>query len=457
MLAGAAAAICIIVFSHFFSHAFFGALAHIPGPKGHSLTKWRLALEDLTGRRSRHIVALHQEHGPIVRIGPNEVHFNSLSALRTIYGAGSGFERTSFYRMFDAYGKRNLFTFATVADHATRKRLVAHVYSKSAVLKGNTAEIVHNKIRDFLDLVGRTSEKDGLEVFSALHYYSIDVITAFLYGTEEFGATSAVKGNTAHLPLLNDIMDHARRRLAWFAVHLTTITKWLYARTGVLGDLVAPVLPMAKPATYTGIRAHALQAMHTYRDATPEQRTDAQHSIIARLWKVKDTANLDELDIASECADHLLAGIDTTSDTLMFVIWTLSLPQNVGIQKRLIEACQSLPDAAFRDGVIDLEVADRMPYLDAVLKETLRLFTPLPGCEPRLSPVDTVIDGYRIPAGTVCSMAPFSLHRNADIFPEPLKWDPSRWMRKDDDPVLIEMKKWWWPFSSGPRMCIGLQ
>ena len=90
----------------------------IPGPKLFALTKWRLALEDYKGSRTRTIHALHQKYGPIVRIGPDEVHCNSLNALRTIYGAGSGFERTWFYRMFDAYGKQNLFTFSSVKEHS---------------------------------------------------------------------------------------------------------------------------------------------------------------------------------------------------------------------------------------------------------------------------------------------------------------------------------------------------
>ncbi|KAI8932429.1 hypothetical protein NX059_010615 [Plenodomus lindquistii] len=449
-------AVVLIALDTLLRHVFIGPLARLPGPKLYAFTKWRLAWDEWSGERTRSIHTLHQQYGPVVRIGPNEVHFNSLSALRTIYGAGSGFERTDFYRMFDAYGKMNLFTFPSVADHAARKRLVAHAYSKSAVLKGYTAGLVYDKIHKFLQLLEDATAKDGLEIFSALHYYAIDAITAFLYGSQAVGASSALQGNASHLELLNDIMDPARRQLAWFAVHLPTLTKWLYTRTGRLERLVSPILPMEKPATYTGIRKHALQAMHTYRDATPEARAKAEGSIIARLWNIKKTAKLDELDIASECADHLLAGIDTTSDTLMFLIWCLSLPQNSAIQQRLIEECRALPDTVFKNGVINLETADQLPYLDAVLKETLRLLAPLPASEPRSSHVDTVIDGYRIPAGTVCSMAPYSLHRNAEIFSSPLNWDPHRWLKDPTDPVLVEMKKWWWPFSSGARMCIGL-
>jgi cytochrome P450 len=397
------------------------------------------------------------QHGPIVRIGPNEVHFNSITALRTIYGAGSGFERTAFYSTFNVYGKRNLFTFRTVADHAKRKRLLAHAYSKSAILKSHPATIVQDKIRDFLHLLEKTPRSESLEIFAALHCYSIDVISTFVYGTAEFGATTALQGTSSHVRLLDDIMDHSRRRLAWFAVHMPSLTSWMYTRTGLMENLIRPFLPMQKPATYTAIRTHALRAMESYRDAAVDTRVKAEDSIVARLWKVKADAGLDDLDIASECADHLLAGIDTTSDTLMFLVWALSCPSHAHIQRKLIDECKNIDAKAIKNGAVDLEVADRLPYLDAVIKETLRLYAPLPASEPRASQTDMIIDGYEVPRGTICSMAPYSLHRNPEVFLDPLNWDPERWLKDDDDPALIAMKKWWWPFSSGARMCIGLQ
>jgi hypothetical protein len=185
--------------------------------------------------------------------------------------------------MFNAYGKMNLFTFPGVAEHAKRKRLVAHAYSKSAILKDHPAKIIEDKIKDFLDLLDGTPETDGIEIFSALHCYSIDVITTFLYGSVELGATTAIRGTPEHVGLLKDIMDDSRRKLSWFAVHLPSLTSWLYTRTGTLENLIKPILPMQKPATYTGIRAHALRAMQNYRDADAATRDGARNSIIARL------------------------------------------------------------------------------------------------------------------------------------------------------------------------------
>jgi len=106
-------------------------------------------------------------------------------------------------------------------------------------------------------------------------------------------------------------------------------------------------------------------------------------------------------------------------------------------------------------GIPTAEATGNLEYLDAVLKETLRLYAPLPASEPRSLPTDSVIDGFQIPAGTVVGMSPYTLHRNPDIFPGPLVFNPERWL--GDPKEVAEMKKWFWAFSSGGRMCIGIQ
>lgn len=237
-------------------------LSRIPGPKAFAITKWRLAYEDRKGTSTRFIYHLHQKYGPAIRIGPSMVSFNSLTAMRTIYGPGSQYGRTDFYSMFDVYGRPNLFTFYSTTEHGQRKKLLSHAYSKSVVLKQPITTLVEEKAKKYLDLI---KSEPGLisEVFSTLHYYSLDNITEFLYGRH--GSTSAMDGTASHRALIGDILDPSRRRLSWFTVHFRGMTKWLYTRTGWMERAVKPMLPMQKPATYTGIREFALQAFNEFR------------------------------------------------------------------------------------------------------------------------------------------------------------------------------------------------
>ncbi|KAJ4370420.1 hypothetical protein N0V83_004938 [Neocucurbitaria cava] len=453
--------LAVSAYQYIIGPLYFDRKSKIPGPTSFALTKWRLAFEDWRGHRTQAINKLHQQYGPVVRIGPNEIHCNSLTALRTIYGAGSGFERTAFYRMFDVYGKQNLFTFYSTKAHGERKKLVANAYSKSLMMKGVAASMVQTKVSQYMAfLEAKDTEPD--EIFSSLHYFSIDSITHFLYGSR-FGGTSALTGNIKDRGLLSDILNPARRRLSWFAVHLPTFTKWLYTRKGLMESLLVPLLPMQKPATYTGIRIHALEALQRFQHAaeTEPGTTFTESTIMTQLWKSHESVKgagpgaLDSLDIASECADHLLAGIDTTADTLMFLIWALSRPQNAHLQRRLIDELCALPDHALENGVPKLEALDALPFLAAVIRETLRLYAPLPASEPRSIGVDCVIDGYSIPAGTVVNMSPYSLHRNENVFLDALKFDPDRWLGPKEQVAV--MNRWFWAFSSGGRMCIGLQ
>lgn len=447
-----------LIFKLIIAPLYLSPLSRIPGKKLYAITRWRIAFDEWNGKRTSNIHKLHQQYGPVVRIGPNEVHFNSPTALRKIYGAGSGFERTDFYRMFDVYGKQNVFTFGPSSLHAERKKLLAHAYSKTSMIRGPVAEEIESKINDYLRVIAST-QNTGNEIFRSLHWYSLDNITNFLYGPD-LGGTSSMKGNQEHQGLLNDILDPARRRLTWFVLHFPTPTKWLYSRTGIIERLVSPILPMQKPATYTRIREHALKSMQDFNIALQEKSLTAasENSVIDRLWahhESRKRTGLSDLDVAAECSDHLLAGIDTTSDTLMFLIWALSLPQNRQYQDKLIEEARSIPESGLNeDGNPTVEMSDKLPYLDAVIKETLRLYAPLPASEPRQPPQDTIIDGYDIPARTVVSMAPYSLHRNQEVFPDSLRFDPDRWFGTLNQ--VTEMKRWWWAFSSGGRMCIGM-
>lgn len=356
------------------------------------------------------------------------------------------------------------------SDETDRKKLLNHAYSKSAVLSPRNASMVNEKTAQFMDLIEKEADDTGrLEIFAALHYFSLDSISKFLYGKSPHGATTALTASPDRA-LLDDILDHDRRKLSWFTIHFPSLTGWLYSRTGLVESLLTSLhlLPMNKPSTYTGIRVHALKAAELINKSTTGN-LDASECIAERLLLAaskeapkNDPANaMDYLDVASECADHLLAGIDTTSDTIMWAMFILSQPENHVYQSRLRAEVQSLPlnkpeDPPTNEKVISATTADKLPYLDAVIKETLRLFAPLPGTEPRFADTDQVIDGYHIPAGTLVSMSPYTLHRNAKVFKDPMRFNPERWLSGSPE-EQAEMKRWFWAFSSGGRMCIGMQ
>lgn len=89
--------------------------------------------------------------------------------------------------------------------------------------------------------------------------------------------------------------------------------------------------------------------------------------------------------------------------------------------------------------------------------ETLRLHAPIPGIQPRVTPYPTTsLCGYdNIPPNTRVNAQAYSLHRNPEVFPEPETWQPKRWLKPHDSPEMEEMRRWFWAFGSGGRMCVG--
>jgi hypothetical protein len=462
------AAGCLVVLLYIFATFSSSSLHRIPGPFLFRISALRMVYADWIGERTRTVKRLHDEYGPVVRIGRNEISFNSQSALRTIYGAGSAFERTSFYRPFDVYGEPNLFSFGPKAAHHERKKLLSHIYANRTVLSTEVSSMIEEKAAQFLAILEQ-EQNDPKEIYSLLHYYSLDVISTFVYGPQH-GGTTALSGNPTHRALLLDILSPARRKLAWFAIHLPTYTKWALSRSWPLSSLIKAIglLPMSPPTTYSGIRAHALAASTSFIRAHPtmDDVTKATKStiptVIARLraHQLAHPTSLSDLEIASECADHLLAGNDTVADSLLFLIWALSLPQHGHIQSTLRSELRAHVTFDPITGVPVSKNLATLSYLGAVVRETLRLYSAVPGTEPRLCRTATTIDGFAIPANTVVHLAAFVLHRDSTAYPDPQKFDPDRWLlsgneaEEEEDPV-VRANRNFWAFSSGARMCIG--
>ncbi|KAG9683867.1 cytochrome P450, partial [Aureobasidium melanogenum] len=167
----------------------------------------------------------------------------------------------------------------------------------------------------------------------------------------------------------------------------------------------------------------------------------ASYSLLSKLQSKAE--DLEDLSAAAECMDHLAAGIDTTGDGLCFLMHELSLPQNAHIQQRLRDEINSNQDESF----------DQLPYLDAVVKEGLRVFPPIPMSFPRYTPDSgTTLDGYYIPGHTIVSCQPFTLHKDPDVFPSPEKFNPQRWLEEKGE---LERNRMFFAFSQGARGCIG--
>ena len=184
-----------------------------------------------------------------------------------------------------------------------------------------------------------------------------------------------------------------------------------------------------------------------------DQTTKDSLSTCAKLFSQVPN---NEPAIAAECMDHLVAGVDTTGDAMCTLMWRISTPEYAYVQDLLFEELSTIKDSF--DPVTQtapIAVLDKLPYLDAVIYESMRWRPPVPMTLFRVvPPTGAVISGQAMPPGTTVGCQAYSLHRVEDVFPDPDVFDPKRWLT-DDAAQLTAMRAHFWAFSSGGRMCLG--
>jgi cytochrome P450 len=153
---------------------------------------------------------------------------------------------------------------------------------------------------------------------------------------------------------------------------------------------------------------------------------------------------MDDVQLRDEVMTLFLAGHETTSNALTWTLWQLAnLPE---IESKLRAEIDDVTHGAEPS----VEHVMRMPYLDAVLKESMRLYPPV-WIVTRSASVDDVIGGYRIGKGDFVFLSPWVTHRHPKLWPNPTTFDPTRFLVDDD----TRPKYAYFPFIGGPRKCIG--
>jgi cytochrome P450 len=145
------------------------------------------------------------------------------------------------------------------------------------------------------------------------------------------------------------------------------------------------------------------------------------------------------------------AGFETTASVLRLLIYHLYTSPS--ILKRLREELSSISVDRFAD--IELRTLEQLPYLTAVIMEAMRLSPALGTRLQRIAPDrDLIYDKWVIPAGTPVGMTALFMHMDENLYPNPEKFDPERWV---DVESRKRAEKVYAPFSRGSRICLGMQ
>jgi cytochrome P450 len=183
------------------------------------------------------------------------------------------------------------------------------------------------------------------------------------------------------------------------------------------------------------------------KERQAEGNTNHHHDLLAMLMSAmdEDGTQMTPRQLRDESMTLFLAGHETTALTLSWACYMLS--ENPAAEARLHEELQGI----LADRAPELADFERLPYLRAVVNETLRLY-PAAYIVARTSVAPCTIAGYDFPADTTMIMAQWVMHRDPRYFDDPEVFRPERWLNGLENRLPAGA---YFPFGDGPRRCIG--
>ncbi|KAK9069921.1 hypothetical protein SSX86_010319 [Deinandra increscens subsp. villosa] len=144
------------------------------------------------------------------------------------------------------------------------------------------------------------------------------------------------------------------------------------------------------------------------------------------------------------------AGTDTTQTTL---VWTMSeLIRNPKVMKKLQKEIMEVAEGR---SIICEEDLEKLTYLKAIIKETLRLHPPVPLLLPRISMQDVKLMGYDVAVGTHVIINAWAIGRDPTLWEESNEFRPERFLNDSINYQVLQFE--WLPFGAGRRSCPGVQ
>jgi cytochrome P450 len=210
-------------------------------------------------------------------------------------------------------------------------------------------------------------------------------------------------------------------------------------------------LPIDLPFTPYGKHRRAHQALDAFVYGLIARRRrvgEDTGDVVSMLLAARDEADagLTDVEIRDQTMTLLAAGHETTANALS---WTLHLlAQHPDCRAKLMAELRDVLEGRLPT-VGDL---DHLPYLDQVVKESMRLYPPA-WTQGRRAIEAFEMEGYRLPPGTVVMFSQWVIHRLVEIWGDPGVFRPERFAPDVESAVPPGA---YFPFGGGPRMCIGM-
>ncbi|KAI3356539.1 hypothetical protein L3Q82_017743 [Scortum barcoo] len=380
-----------------------------------------------------------KRYGPIYRDGLKSVSVNTPKLLEEIMRNDEKFPCRGDMSLWKEYRDMRGFGYGPFTEEGKRWYNLRVVLNKRMLHPRDSAQyggVINDVVTDFTNRIYylRQCSPTGdlvTNVANELYHFSLEGIASILFETRLGCLEKEIPAGTQDF--INAIAEMFSNSMA-----VVVMPKWSrnllpYWRRYIAG--------------WEGIFSFA-KVLIDKKIEVIQQRVDTNQSMEGEyLTYLLSNTQMSTKDVYGSITELLLAGVDTTSNTLTWTLYLLS--KHPQIQHRLYEEVSTFSPT---DQNPSSEVVTRMPYLKAVIKEALRMYPVVPLNARLISEKNITVGGYQFPEKTAFTFNHYAISHDEDTFSEPFTFKPERWLRDGRErPNPFGSI----PFGYGVRGCVG--
>ena len=314
-------------------------------------------------------------------------------------------------------GDNSLFLIEGDRHKQRRKLLLPPFHGERMQAYGN---LICNLTRG---IVGQLPPNQSFVARKITQEVSLQVILEAVYGVQDRERGAELKQRISRLAnIFESVLTSAMLFLPWLQQDLGAWSPW--------GNFVRQ---------QKAIDEAIYQEIATRRTEDRSHRED----ILSLMMLARDEAGqgMKDIELRDELMTLMLAGHETTATAIAWSLyWTHRYPEIKAKLRSEIAALGANPDP--------MQIV-KLPYLDAVCKETLRIYPVAMLTFPRTVLEPTELLGYQLETGQVLMGCIYLMHQREDVYPEPKQFKPERFLEREFDSYEF------FPFGGGKRRCIG--
>uniref|UniRef100_A0A3Q2QM96 Cytochrome P450, family 27, subfamily A, polypeptide 1.1 n=1 Tax=Fundulus heteroclitus TaxID=8078 RepID=A0A3Q2QM96_FUNHE len=380
-----------------------------------------------------------QLYGPIYINGRKAVSVTTAQLLEELMRQDDKFPTRGDVSLWTEYREMRGFGYGPLTEEGERWYNLRAVLNKRMLHPRDSAQysgVINDVVSDFVKRINhlrRASPTGDLvtDVSNKFYLFSLEGIASILFETRLGCLTGEIPAGTQKF--INSISQMFSSNIG-----VAIFPKW--SRN---------VLPYWERyiTSWDGIFGFAKTLIDNKLEDIEQRVENSQNVESEYLTYLLSNTKISTKDVYASVTELLLAGVDTTSNTLTWALYQLS--KNPEVQDRLYEEVSTLVPA---DRIPSAAEVTRMPFLRAVIKETLRMY-PVVSINSRIineKPIS--VGGYHFPKKTCFTLCHYAISHDENIFPEPFRFKPERWLRdgrQRPNPFGSI------PFGYGVRGCVG--